>query len=370
MKISLRTIVLAVSLTCLANMTGGAQAQSLRYNNFMGPRSPEVIYTKKFIKELQTVTNGKLRGQVFAGGQLLGGRASLGGVRDSIVDAVFIVPTLNSSEIPSIAMMPSTLPFADNFWAASGASNETPMLNCPECKDELAKQNAVWFGGYAASPWYLMCRNPINSADDIRGKKVRVTGGFATRMIASLGAVGVSLPPGDIAPGLQQGQIDCAVGNLAWLNTLGLINTVKTIVDVPLGSYHGLGLFVINRKSLDKLGASEKEAFIKLVPKYVELITREYEDQEMKARAAAEKKKIVFWKPSKEVLDALAKFRQGEMKALVAEMEKNGAKNAKANLEKHLATLKRWVPIAEKTRRTPGAFAKALWDEVYSKIKM
>ncbi|HEY8580402.1 MAG TPA: TRAP transporter substrate-binding protein DctP [Beijerinckiaceae bacterium] len=365
-----KMILGALAAASFAAASAGAHAQSLRYNTFMTPKALESMAAPKFFDELSKATNGKVRGQVFAGGQLLGGQATLGGIRDGVVDVGFIVPTLNSSEIPSIAMMPELLPFADSFWGATGASNETPMLTCPECVEELQKVNAVWLGGFGASPWYLMCRAPISSLADLRGRKVRVTGGFATRMIAAFGGVGVALTPGEIGPAMQQGQIDCTVGNLAWLTTLGLVDSVRAIVDLPLGSYHGLGMFVFNRKSLDRLSADEKKAMIDIIPRHLTAIVKAYEDQEKEARAAAEAKKIAFWPPSADFKDALAKFKEGEVKAAAADMQKFGARNAEENVRKHLENLKTWGEIAARVKNDPDAMAKELTTRVFSKIKI
>ena len=152
-------------------------------------------------------------------------------------------------------MMPELLPFADDMWAAAGATNETAMLGCPECVKDLAKYKSVWLGGHAASPWYLMCASPIASylrhrgQEGARDRRLRLPDDRGPRR-------GRRLPIGDRhrPPRSSKRQIDCAVGPLTWLTTLGLIDSVKGVVDQPLGSYHGLGEFVFNTDSLARIG--------------------------------------------------------------------------------------------------------------------
>jgi TRAP-type C4-dicarboxylate transport system substrate-binding protein len=366
-----RILRLGIALAGLAGLAvASASAQEVRYNTFMPPLAIESVQAQEFFKELSAATNNKLTGRVFVGGQMLGGQATLGGIRDGVVDVGFIVPTLNSSEIPHVAMLPELLPFADDFWAASGATNATTMLDCKECIKDLDKHNAVWLGGHAASPWYLMCARPMSQFSDLAGRKVRVTGGFATRMIKALGGVSVAMAASEVAPALQQGQIDCAVGNLAWLTTLGLIDSVKGIVDQPFGSYHGLGEFIFNKHSLARLDTAERQALMKLIPRRIALITKSYEEEQAAARTKAEKRGITFWKPDAAFQQAMEKFRAGEREAVAKDIVSlGGSADAKKIVEAHINMLEKWRGLVTPVRGDPEAFAALLQKEVFSKVQ-
>lgn len=364
------TLLFALAGVALALQSASVAAEEITYNTFMPPLATETTQAQDFFTELSEATGGKLGGNVFVGGQMLGGQATLGGIRDGVVDAGFIVPTLNSSEIPHVAMLPELLPFASNFWAASGATNETMMLDCAECIEDLDRQNTVWLGGHAASPWYLMCSSPVREFGDLAGKKIRVTGGFATRMIDALGGVAVSMPASDVGPALQQGQVDCAVGNLAWLDTLGLIDSVKGIVDQPIGSYHGLGEFIFNKDALSRLGDAERQTMMSLIPKRIAQITETYAQQEAAARKAAEEKGITFWKPDEAFNSAMEKFRSGELDAVAKDIvSQGGSQNAREIVQSHIDNLEKWNGLVEGVEGDPEAFAALLEKEVFSKVK-
>lgn len=353
----------------VASTASVASADQLTYNTFMPPLAIEAVEAQEFFKDLSETTGGDVGAQVFVGGQMLGGQATLAGIRDGVVDGGFIVPTLNSSEIPHVAMLPELLPFADNFWAATGATNETMMLNCEECIADLDRQNSVWLGGHAASPWYLMCADPIEEFSDLTGRKVRVTGGFAVRLMNALGAVPVSLPASEVGPALQQGQVECAVGNLAWLQTLGLIDSVHTIVDQPIGSYHGLGEFIFNQRSLDEMVAANREAMISKIPERIALITKNYADQEIAARKAGEEKGIVFWTPDDAFNSAMEDFRATELEAVASDIVKlGGSADAEAIVAKHIETLERWKGLVDGVEGDVEAFTALLEQEIFSKV--
>ncbi|AJE47689.1 C4-dicarboxylate TRAP transporter substrate-binding protein [Celeribacter indicus] len=356
--------------TAVAGAATAAGADNLRYNTFMPPLAIEATEAQAFFDGLAEETDGGLETQVFVGGQMLGGQATLGGIRDRLVDGGFIVPTLNSSEIPHVAMLPELLPFADNFWAAAGATNETMMLNCEECIADLERQNAVWLGGHAASPWYMMCARPIDEFADLSGKKVRVTGGFAVRLVNALGAVPVALPASEVGPALQQGQVDCAVGNLAWLDTLGLIDSVRGIVDQPIGSYHGLGEFIFNRDTVDGLDEANREALLAAIPGRIAQISKTYADQEASARAAGEEKGIVFWQPDEAYNAAMEEFRAHELEAVANDIvQLGGSENAQEIVQQHIDTLERWNGLVQGVEGDVEGFTALLEQEIFSKLE-
>ncbi|OXR48086.1 hypothetical protein PuT2_14600 [Pusillimonas sp. T2] len=359
----------ALGLVGMLGLCTQGVAQTLRYNSFMPPLAVESKGIKAFFDELESETNGRVKGQVFLGGQMLGGQATISGIRDRVVDGGFIIPTLNASEIPYVAMLPELLPFSGDFWAATGATNETMMINCPECKGDLDKYNAVWLGGIGASPWHMMCAQPIQRFEDLKGKKVRVTGGFAARMVDAFGATSVALPASEIPAAMQQGMIDCAVGTLSWLNTLGLINMVKGIVDEPIGSYHGIGQFVFNKDSLAKLRPEDKKTLMTLIPKHLPMLTAAYSKDQQAAREAAVKKGVVMWKPDEKYQEAMRKFKGAEPKAVAADiMKQGGTKDAEPIVQKHIETLQKWQGLVSESSGTPEAFAEILRREVYSKV--
>ncbi len=344
--------------------------QTLRYNTFMPPLAIESKGIQAFFADLKAATDGRVKGQVFVGGQMLGGQATLSGIRDGVVDAGFIIPTLNASEIPHVAMLPELLPFARDFWAATGATNETIMFNCAECKADLDKYKSVWLGGIGASPWHMMCRQPINGVDDLKGKKVRVTGGFAMRMISAFGATAVALPASEIPAAMQQGVIDCAVGTLSWLNTLGLVNMVKGVIDEPFGSYHAIGQFVFNQDSLKKLKPEDKKALMTLLPKHLAMLNSAYAADEEKARKAAQEKGIQFWKPDARFEEIMASFREKEPQAVARDIaSQGGSADAEGIVRQHIATLQRWEKLVAESRGNTDAFAALLDQEIYSKLQ-
>lgn len=345
-----------------------ALAVDFKYNNWMPPKSMEGQILPKFAQDLEKRTAGAVKMKVYSGGQLLGARATLGGIRDGVVDAGFIVPSINASEIPHLAMLPDLLPFARDGRSAQAATDETILLDCPECRADLARYNAVWLAGFGATPWKLICRKPIESLADLKGRRSRVTGGMATRMIAALGGIGVNMNPPAINQAMQKGQIDCTFGPIDWMTTLRLKDIAKTVMDHDLGVFHGLGWFVVNRDSLAKMNAAQKAELKKMLPVWSARYTNAYQTRGAEITATLKNEGIRFRKPGTDIVGALRKYRDSEKDAVAADMRKRGVKDPERLIERHLAMLRKWEGIVDKVGTDEEAYAAALEEHIYSKV--
>ena len=348
---------------------GHASAVDLKYNNWMPPKSMEGKILPQFARDLQKRTSGGVKMKVFSGGQLLGARATLGGIRDGVADVGFIVPSINASEIPHLAMLPDLLPHARDGRSAQAATDETILLDCPECRADLERYNAVWLAGFGPTPWKFICRDPIRNLANIKGRRSRVTGGMATRMIVALGGIGVNMNPPAINQAMQKGQIDCTFGPIDWMMTLRLKDVAKTVMDFDLGVFHGLGWFVINRDSLNKMSADQKDMLRKMLPQWSARYTNAYQERGTQFTAALKKEGVQFWKPTQDVVDALDKYRAANKAAVAADMRKRGVKDPERLIERHLKMLRKWEGIIDKVGTSDEAYARALEEHIYSKVK-
>ena len=346
-----------------------AGAKELKYNLFQPPRTLEGQILQTAFGEFAKETKGAVTVKLFAGGQLLSGPGTLKGIQDGVVDIGFIVPSLNLGELKHIAIIPDLLPWALNSYAATAAAMQTILVDCAACKKEQVDHNIWFLGGEGPTSWNIMCTKPVSNLAEFKGKRVRVTGSSATRMIRALGGVAVQLPPPEIGPALSGGQIDCAVGPNAWLADYSLWDSVKQVIALELGVYHGLGLFVTNRSSFAGLTPEQKKAYLALSLKYAVVGTDRYAEQQKEVRETAKKRGIQIWTPSKDFDEALAKFRESDLPNVVEDFKKRGATDAQQVVDTHLANLKKWDAIVAKVGHSEAALVKAMNEEIYSKLK-
>lgn len=363
-----RNLLAVIGALCVA-IPSGVAAKEFKFNLFQPPRTLEGKVFEDFFPELAKATNNGVVGKIFAGGQLLNGPGTLKGIKDGVVDGGFVVPGMNLGELRHIAMVPDMLPWAPYSQAAAAAASQTILVDSEECKQEQKDLNIWFFGSIGPTPWNIMCTKPVQSLADFKGRKVRVTGSSATRLIRAFGGVAVLLPPTEIGSALSGGQIDCAVGPNAWMADYALWDTVKQVIDMDLGVYHGLGLFVTNRNSFAAFTPQEKKAYLSLAIKWGVTGTDRYVEQQREVREMATKRGVQFWKPGKDFTDALAKFRKDDLPRLAEDFKGRGVADPEKLIQSHLAALDKWEKIVEKTGTDRAALEKAIQEEIYDKIK-
>jgi TRAP-type C4-dicarboxylate transport system substrate-binding protein len=359
-----------ISAIALAAVTVAvsAQAKEFKINNYMSPRSIEAKVQDEMLKSIEKATNGSLTGRIFIGGQLLSAMASLGGLRDGVVDVAFIGPTFHPKELRHAVVIQDLLPYAPESFAAAGAATETTMLACPECRDDWYRQNTIFLGSYGPTPWHLMCTTAVASLNDLKGRKVRVTGNSAARMVRALGLIAVNLTPPEIAPALQGGQIECTVGPLAWLFDLSLADSIKTVIDYPLGVYGGLGLWTMNKKSFDSLTPQERKAVLDEQPRVIARITTIYRDQDVETRQRAAAKGVKFPRPSPDIVAAIDKYRADDIPNIIGDLKGRSVEDPEKIVKGHLAMLAKWKTLIDANGSAVDTFVKLLQQEVYSKL--
>src|SRR5205823_8022854 len=137
--------------------------------------------------------------------------------------------------IPSVYAIYSTSIFGESDpVAASAAALETMYLHCPSCLEELRKQNSVNLAGWTTSAYVLTCREPLKTMADLKGKRVRATGGNA-EMLKMAGMVPVGATLVEAVGLLQRGGLDCQHGIIDWVRTFGYGGVAKYGMDYPLG---------------------------------------------------------------------------------------------------------------------------------------
>ena len=356
----------ALAGVMLAGSLAASQATELKYSLFMAPRVIEGRVMAEFGKELEAKTDGRVTLRIFAGGQLFSGPATLNGIRDGAVDGGFVVAPLTMAELKHVNILSDMVAYQLDPLVTAAAANETLMINCEGCREDFAAHNAVMLGGHATTPWKLLCTKPVSSLADLQGRKVRVIGGAATRLVSMLGMVGVILPASEIAPAMAGGQIDCSVGPVNWLQNYSLWDSAKTVVDIDLGISGGLGYFVFNKDSLAALSAEDRATFIELTPTYIAKATQGYIDDDAAARAAAAERGVTFVQPSADIVAALEKFRATDLPNIANDVRARGVENPEAIMEKFVETYKAWEKRFAEADRTPETAARLMQEHIFS----
>jgi TRAP-type C4-dicarboxylate transport system substrate-binding protein len=255
--------VVVAAAVAAALLTSCASAAEFTYGSWP-PASDHLNTTAlpKAFKAIEEQTKGEIKWKLIAGGQLADGKGTFQAVQDNVIQGGLGIAVYVPNLVPSLNAIYSTITFGDDVVAATGAAMETLMLNCPSCMEEFQKINAVAMGGFTGSPYAIYCRDPIKSVADLKGKRIRGTGG-GVELFNMAGAVPVAATLTEAVSLLQRGGLDCMWGVWEWLKTFGYGDFAKNVVDYPFGiTGPALGM-MLNRTTWNGMTLEQKKLHLK-----------------------------------------------------------------------------------------------------------
>lgn len=242
----LKKMALGVAVAALTSGAATAQAETFSANNFLDASHPFSVenYTN-FAERVKERTDGEISFDVFLGGVLLGGRASLSGTGDGVAQVAYHAGTYTPSDLPITNLISELAFLTDNFYALAAASTIMSFTH-PALIEEYKKNGVVFGGGYGTPIYYLICNKPIRNAADLEGKRLRMPGGIWDRWASAMGAVSVNVPSSEIYTGLDRGTLDCGVNPLDSLLSRSYWDVAKYVPMIPLGSYYSGPMWAYN----------------------------------------------------------------------------------------------------------------------------
>jgi TRAP-type mannitol/chloroaromatic compound transport system substrate-binding protein len=171
------------------------------------PKSLDTLFgaSEKMAKHLSEATDGNFTMQPFAAGEIVPGLQAADAAAAGTVEMAHTVTYYYWGKDPTWALF-ADVPFAlnargRNAWQYHGGGID--LMN-----EFLEKQGLIGFpGGNTGTQMGGWFRKEINTVADLKGLKFRV-GGFAGKVLESLGVVPQQLAGGDIYPALEKGTLD------------------------------------------------------------------------------------------------------------------------------------------------------------------
>ncbi len=172
---------------------------------------PTVLGLKKMAQLLDERTQGRIKMQVYSGGQLGGEKETIemtqmGTIAISRVNSA---PLASFSPNMGVLSMPFLFRDATHFWKVLDGDIGKNMLK------EMEKSNLIGLAYYDSGARSFYTKNkPINSPADAQGQKIRVQQSkIFVDMVNALGASATAMGYGEVYSGLQTGIIDGAENN-------------------------------------------------------------------------------------------------------------------------------------------------------------
>ena len=209
-------------------------------------------------KQVEKATNGKVKVQVYYSQTLTKGKDTWEATKNGITDIGWCFhgywPGLTPlADVVSLPALP--------FKTAEKGSEVLWKLHekYPEIQKEFSANKILLF--YTSNPYILITtKKPVKNLDDIKGMKIRMSGGPPTDMMKALGAVPMLIPMPDNYISLQKGVIDGMGAPWEAIHGFRLYEVVKYYTDTPFPAvYFSIAM---NKRKWNKLDKDVQDAIM------------------------------------------------------------------------------------------------------------
>jgi TRAP-type C4-dicarboxylate transport system substrate-binding protein len=245
----LLSLVIIIGLV-LPGCSSPAEAVTLKYADQNAETGWEGTQAAvPWLKQIETATNGAVKFQGFYAQSLFKGTDAWESLKTGQADAAWcfhgywanMTPLADAIALPFLPV-PSAEKGSEVFWKL--------YEKYPSIQKQFADNKVVLT--WTSNSYFLATRGKqVKTLDDIKGLKIRTTGGPPTEMIKALGAVPIAMGMPDVYLNLEKGVIDGAL--LPWeaLYSFKLYEVVKYITHAPFHAVYFTQAF--NTTSWNKL---------------------------------------------------------------------------------------------------------------------
>lgn len=356
---------------------GTVQARELRYAMGFPSGSDSDKAGKAYAAAVKELSKGDLSVRVYPL-SLLNFAETSAGLRDGMADIGYLLAPYFPAEYPHFNLLAESsmqlLAMDERVrgregMAYVGALSEFVFTKCPECQAEFAKQNQVFTGAAASSPYYLNCNKPVRNEQELKGKRLRVAGSHWSRWARAMDAQPITMSSNEALEALKQGVVDCVVVSVPELTNLSLMEAVSDVtVDVPGGIFAGTGVTQANSKVWKSLSTEQRQVLLRagtVMPAYIPFVYHQRE-KEILEQVAKRGGKVHQADPA--LLQKTREFAQQDMQTIVEYFAKtHGVQRGGDMLAQFRPVLEKWVLLVQGIG-SREELAEVYWNEVFSKV--
>ncbi len=229
--------ILVLSVCFLAILSCSSQKSApktitLRY----AQQNPDTAWStincvEPWLKQVEKATGGKIKIDTYYGQTLLKAKDLWNGTKTGIADIGWICHGYypNMTPLSDVISLPA-LPFKT---AEKGSEVMWKLYEqYPEIQNEFKDVKVLLF--YTSEPYILMTtQKQVKTMDDLKGLKIRMTGGPPTEMVKALGGAPLFVSMADAYISLQKGVIDGMGVPWEAIHTYRFYEVAKYYTEVP-----------------------------------------------------------------------------------------------------------------------------------------
>ena len=315
---------LAVVLGGLASVVQAEPEYTLKFHHMLPPMSAaHRDFIVPWAEKVEKDSGGRLKIEIYPAMQLGGTPPQLfDQARTGVVDLAWTVGGYTPGRFPSAGVF--ELPFMPV--SAEVTSKALQEYAEQEMKDELKEVHLLAMHTHAPGSLHTRDR-AINSADDLKGVKMRAPNKLMADAMQGLGASPMFMPVTQMTSSLSKGVVDSTMLPFEVVAPMKIHELVKyhTKIEGDRGLYTQFFLFVMNNDSYNRLPADlQKVIDQNSGVETAGFIGRAYDHNEVLGLEAAEKRGNTFNVLSKEETQHWREAMQPVVNGWIEEMDKSG----------------------------------------------
>jgi len=255
-----------VSIFFLITLHGAyvsAQVIEFKFANYFPPPARHSKICEEFLADLEQRTEGKVKGQFFAGGSLLKAPAMYQGVTTGIADIGLSHVEYTPGRMPVTEAVGLPLGYPSG-WVANQVANDFYNKFKPK---EWKDVEVLWM--HTSTPNVMITKKPVRSLEDLKGMTIRAPGSIGDT-VKALGATPAPTPVMEVYDAMSKGVVDGVNTPFETLKTFRFAEVAKfTTASWQVGNVYPFYV-IMNKNSYKKLTPELKEIFDRLVGEYKE----------------------------------------------------------------------------------------------------
>lgn len=347
---------------------GAAEARDLRLAPGAPPVHPAVdpLYNK-MVEVLPEETGGALTGTIL-GPEVVGILQVKDALQSSLADVGNLLPLFVPADLPSTAIAGDLAFLATNPHAMGAAMTEY-VVTCGDCQSEFKTLGAVFAGAGSSDVYLIMTTKPVETLADMQGLRLRSGGAPYARWAEALGAAPAQIGVGDQFESISQGVIDGTMGSISDLLSYRLIDVVKHVTEVRLGTYHTTSNFTVANGTWQEMTPEERAGFVRAANRASAYFTQSWGyDRAAGAKEQAIAAGITFHEPAQDLVDATEAFREADLEAAIGVATSQlGLDDAGEKIAQFQGLVAKWTEKLDGVT-DPEAIAALVQEEVWDKV--
>ena len=234
--------------------TASASAATLKVATVTPEGSGWMKQMRASAAEIKERTDGRVQIKYYGGGVMGNDAKVLGKIRIGALQGGAFTPGALANIYPDLNLYGMPLVFDSEEEAAYVRDRLDTVL-----EEGLEEAGFVNFGFAAGGFAIVMSNTPVQSLDDLKGKRVWVPEGdsISYASMEALSLAPVTLPLTDVLTGLQTGLIDIVAISPIGALVFQWHTKVKYVTEIPLS--YTLGFMAIDKRAFSKLSEADQQ---------------------------------------------------------------------------------------------------------------